>query len=297
MKYNQFKVLTYLEKTQENKISQRNISENTDISLGTVNKTIDELKKEKYITDDLSVTEKGLKALEPYRVKRAIFIAAGFGSRMVPITLNTPKPLVRVHGTMIIETLLDACKKAEIEEIIIVRGYLKEQFDALLNKYPNITFIDNPYYTEQNNISSVYLAREYLQRSYVLESDLYLSNPDLIQKYEYCSNYLGKYVERTDDWCFETKNKVIKRIKRGGVDCYHMYGISYYTEEDGKKLSKDMEDFYLNVPGGKDCFFDEVALNHFKDHYNIVVRDCKEGDIVEIDTFNELKEIDSSYDV
>ena len=82
------------------------------------------------------VTLKGYEVLEPYRVKKAIFLAAGFGSRMVPITLNTPKPLVLVHGKRIIETLLDAVVEAGIEDITIVRGYLGEQFDVLLHKYP-----------------------------------------------------------------------------------------------------------------------------------------------------------------
>ena len=132
--------------------------------------------------------------LEPYKVKRAIFLAAGFGSRLVPITLNTPKPLVMVHGKKIIETLLDAVVASGIQEIIIVRGYLKDQFDVLLKKYPNIKFIDNDYYNEANNISSAYLIRNYVENAYIFESDLMLYNPNLIRKYEYSSNYLGKFV-------------------------------------------------------------------------------------------------------
>lgn len=87
------------------------------------------------------ITAAGFAALEPYRVKRAIFIAAGFGSRLVPITLNTPKPLVRVHGVRIIDSLLDAVSAAGIEDVWLVRGYLGEQFDQLLYKYPNIKFL------------------------------------------------------------------------------------------------------------------------------------------------------------
>ena len=58
-------------------------------------------------------TPAGAEAMEPYRVKRAVFLAAGSGSRLAPSTLNTPKPLVRVHGKRIIDTLLDACAKLE----------------------------------------------------------------------------------------------------------------------------------------------------------------------------------------
>ena len=130
----QFEILVYLSEQSE-VCSQRNISEGLNVSLGTVNKIVKELTEEGFI-DRGSITSKGLTALEPYRVKRAILMAAGFGSRMVPITLNTPKPLVRVKGVRIIDTLLDALLAAEITEIYIVRGYLAEQFDQLLYKYP-----------------------------------------------------------------------------------------------------------------------------------------------------------------
>ena len=77
------------------------------------------------------ITQTGKEALEPYKAKRAVFIAAGYGERLRPVTINTPKPLVRVHGKRIIDGLIDACIAAEIPEIIIVRGYLGEQFDQL----------------------------------------------------------------------------------------------------------------------------------------------------------------------
>ena len=143
------------------------------------------------ITDGRVLTQKGYMSLEPYRVKRAVFIAAGFGSRLVPITLNTPKPLVRVNGTRIIDTLIDAVLSAGINEIYIVRGYLAEQFDQLLYKYPMLQFIENPAYNEANNISSIMCARYLLRNAYVLESDLLLKNPSLIRKYHYTSNFLG----------------------------------------------------------------------------------------------------------
>ena len=183
----QFDVLVTIEQNKKSKYTQRDISSDTNISVGLVNKIINELFNAGYIDSDSKITENGLKALEPYKVKRAIFLAAGFGSRLVPITLNTPKPLVMVHGKRIIETLLDAVVKAEIPEIIIVRGYLGEQFEILLHKYPNIKFIENDLYNQANNISSAYLVKDLLENSYVLESDLLLSNPKLIRKYEYSS--------------------------------------------------------------------------------------------------------------
>jgi len=290
----QFDVLTFLENEKdEEKLTQRNIARLTNLSLGTVNKVMIFL-GENGLFENKSLTAAGLKALEPYRVKRAIFIAAGFGSRLVPITLNTPKPLVRVKGVRIIDTLLDAVCAAGIDEIIIVRGYLGEQFDQLKYKYPNIRFLENPIYNESNNISSIMCVRYMLQNAYVLESDLLLNNPALIKKYQYASNYLGVPVERTDDWCFETGNGIITRIRVGGQNCHHMFGISYWTQNDGARLADHIKQVY-EMPGGKERYWDQVALEYFIKDYAVEVRECTFDDIIEIDTFNELKKLDNTY--
>ena len=292
---NQFEILTNII-VENDKLSQRRISELTGLSLGTVNKTLLELSDNNYITDEYKITKSGIEALEPYKVKRAIILAAGFGSRLVPITLNTPKPLVLVNGKKIIETLLDAIVAAGIPEIIIVTGYLHECFDILLKKYSNIKLVYNSKYNEANNISSAYLVRDKFESAYVLDSDLYLTNQKLIRKYEYRSNYLGIRVDRTDDWCLETKNGIITDEKIGGMNCNQMAGIAYYNSTDGKRLNQDIYDVY-NSPGGKEKFNEQVALIDKKENYKIYIRECNRGDIIEIDTFNELKAIDKSYDV
>ena len=292
--YNQFIILTAIERAKK-KLSQRDISTITNLSLGTVNNNILYLKNNELIDNNYFITEKGLSILEPYRVKRAIFLAAGFGSRLVPITLETPKPLVFVNGKMMIETLLDAVIKTGIQEIVIVTGYLSDKFEILKNKYPNIRFIYNKNYNEANNISSAYVVKDLFQNAYVLESDLILYNQNLIRKYEYYSNFVGKWVDKTDDWCFDVKNNVIVNQKIGGTNCFQMYGICFLNSTDGKEMKKDVEMVY-NMPGGKEKYWEQVMLSVFKDKYKIHVRNCQEGDIIEIDTFNELKLIDKSYE-
>ena len=281
--------------TSDTVLSQRDLEKNTGYSLGTVNKTVKELTDLGYLENG-SVTAKGIDALEPYRAKRAIFIAAGFGSRMVPITFNTPKPLVRVHGVRIIDRLIDGCLRAGINEIIIVRGYLAEQFDQLLYKYPMIKFLENPVYNEANNISSAMIARYLLSNAYVFEADLVLSNPDIIRKYHYQSDFLGIRKDRTDDWCFEVKNGIITDEKVGGQDCWQAIGISYWNDSDGNRLSQDIADVYAS-PGGKERYWEQVPLVYKKENYSVEIRECFEDDIVEIDTFRELKAIDKTYDV
>lgn len=291
----QFDLLSYLSALTEAP-SQRKIALQLNLSTGNVNQSLKELTALGYLENGL-LTQAGLDALEPYRVKRAVFIAAGFGSRMVPITLNTPKPLVRVNGKRLIDTLLDGVITAGIEEIYIVRGYLGEQFDQLLYKYPNIQFINNPIYNEANNISSALYARHLLQNAYVMEADLLLYNPSLIQKYQYSSNYLGVKVEKTDDWCLKTNSQgFVKKMGIGGLDCYHMYGISYWNAEDGKKLEDHIQQVFQS-PGGKERYWDQVALEYYLDQYNVRVRECTFQDIIEIDSFSELKQLDKSYQV
>lgn len=289
----QFDVLTYLESVGNAESTQRDISNGSGSSLGTVNKVLEQLRQDGLVKNN-HITEKGIQALEPYRVKRVVMLAAGFGSRLVPVTLNTPKPLVRVKGVRMIDTLLDAVAAAGIEEVIIVRGYLGEQFDQLLYKYPNIKFVENPAYNESNNISSAMCVRYMLRNAYVMEADLVLYNPKLITKYQYTSNYLGVPVEMTDDWCFETKNRVITKVKVGGVKCHHMFGISYWNEADGAKMAEHIKEVF-NMPGGKERYWDQVALEYFIKDYKIEVRECTFDDIIEVDNYSELKELDSIY--
>ncbi len=289
----EFDVLTKIE-SAEIKLSQRELSRLTGYSIGTINSTLAFLEENK-LTKDSMITEKGITSLEPYRVQRVIFIAAGFGSRMIPITLNTPKPLIRVKGERIIDSMLDAVLKAEIREIIIVRGYLAEQFDQLLYKYPNIKFIDNPSFNEGNNISSALCAKEYLSNSYICEADLILKNPSLITKYQYSSNYCGIKCDFTDDWCLFKKKGRISGVSVGGENGWRMLGISYWNSEDGNLLRECLEKAY-KMPGGKERYWDSVPLSVFNDKFNLEIRECSFDDFIELDTFNELKEIDKSYE-
>ena len=288
----QFDLLNTLSSASRS-VSQRGLAALTGYSLGSVNKTLKELTNAGCIENG-ALTEKGFAALEPYRVKRAIFLAAGVGSRLMPITLNTPKPMVRVNGVRMIDGLIDACLAAGIEEIYVVRGYFAEQFDQLLLKYPMIRFIENPVFHETNDISSAYYARHLMRNAYVFESDLILHRDRLIKKYHYTSDFLGVYKERSDDWCFEVKDGVITAEKYGGLDCWQMIGISYWDHEDGAKLEDHIARAY-ELPGGRDSYWEQAPLTVFRDQYRVKIIPCLDGDVTEIDTYKELKAIDPAY--
>lgn len=236
-----------------------------------------------------------LAALEPYRAKRAVLLASGFGSRMLPITLNTPKPLVNVGGRSIISTLLDALISIDIKEIYVVTGYLKEQFELLRREYPTVTLLENPLYDTTNNISSACVARAHFRNAYAFESDLFLRNPSIIKKYRYQTCYFGTPVDTTLDWCFETENGIIADLHKGGSNCHHMFGISYWSSEDGAKLERDLQECFDESDENKQRFWDDVPCILRRDNYRIHIEECSLNDVTEIDSYQELCQIDSRY--
>lgn len=275
-------------------LTQREVAELTNQSVGNTNRLIKELTASGLI-DNGTITTSGLAALEPYRVKRAVFLAAGFGHRLLPVTLNTPKPLVRVKGKRIIDGLLDQCISLGITEIYIVRGYLGEQFDQLLHSYPSVQFLENPIYNEANNISSAMCARYLLSNCYVFEADLILK-PGLLKRYHYTSDFLATYQERCDDWCFKVKDGFITDELLGDYDAWRNCGVSYWSETDGKRLAEHLKEAY-EAPGGKELFWEQVPLHVFKGSYQVAVVPCSEQDVTEIDTYKELKAADNTYTV
>ncbi len=289
----EFSLLTALTE-QQTALSQRSLAAVVGFSLGTVNKLLRSLEERGLIREGL-ITEEGLAALEPYRVRRAVFMAAGFGSRLVPVTLDMPKPLIPVHGRRLIDGLIDAVLDAGIEEIIVVRGYMAEKFDVLKEKYPQIRFVDNLRYAEANNILSALCVKDLLQNAYIFDADLMVQNPGVICSYHYTSDFLGIPMERTDDWCFSVKNGIIQEEKRGGLDVYQVIGISYWDAEDGARLAEDLETA-VNMPGGREYYWEQVPMAVLRQNYRVAIKPCRMEDIQEIDTFTELKAIDPSYE-
>ena len=294
----EFEILAYIDKEGKKEYDTRILSNELRISASTAKVVLDKLMKMSYINKTngtLSVTKKGYEALEPYRVNKAIILAAGFGSRMMPATADRPKPLVSINGVRILDTLLDAFIKVGIKDITIVRGYKKECFDELLTKYPSLTLVDNDIYARTNNISSVMKVLDKICHCYLCEADLYIMNPEIIKKYQYTSNILGAYSLETDDWSFRMDEKgCITNYQKGNTHCYNYYGISYWTQEDGEKLQVDFEQVYKE-PGGEDYFWEFVPLVLRKDRYQVEIRHCEKADIMEIDNYYELAQLDPSY--
>lgn len=225
-----------------------------------------------------------------HHVKRAIIMAAGKGERLLPLTNKTPKPLIEVNGRRMIETVIEALRENGISDIYIVVGYLKEQFGYLVEKYPGIRLIENPYYEHCNNISSLYMAREYLDDCMILDGDQIIYNPSVLAPDFERSGYNAVWTEEeTSEWLMTVEDGIVTSCSRtGGKGGWQLYSISRWSSEDGKRLRKHLEaEFEQNKR--RKIYWDDVPLFCYPKEYQLGIWPMNRDDVVEIDSLEELE--------
>ncbi|MBD5390741.1 NTP transferase domain-containing protein [bacterium] len=229
-------------------------------------------------------------------IERAIILAAGLGNRMRPLTLSIPKPLVKVNGIRMIDSVVEALHANQIYEIYVVVGHLKEQFEEWVKGYSGITLIENPYYNSCNNISSLYCARNHLENAIVLDGDQLIHNKDILFKGFQKSGYNSIWIEQeTNEWVQQVEeDRVVSCSKTGGNLGWQLYSVSRWNAEDAKKLKKCLEHEF-DVQKNRQIYWDELALFLYKDEFNLGVYPMRANDVVEIDSLDELIEMDHSY--
>lgn len=224
-------------------------------------------------------------------------MASGLGTRMRPLTDNTPKPLLKVNGKPMVETVIDALEKRGVAEIAIVVGYLGEQFAYLTEKYDNVRLFINRDYETVNNISSIYYAREFLRAGncFICEADLFLHKENVLCRELKQSGYFGRRVNgHTDDWVFDQdETGRITRVGKVGDDCCAMVGISYFMREDAALIADAVENAY-GEGDYESLFWDEIVDRNL-DELNLCVYPLEEDEIIEIDTPQELEAVNERF--
>lgn len=109
---------------------------------------------------------------------KAVILAAGMASRLRPLTLNTPKCLLKVGERSLLQRSMDALVQNGIKDFVIVTGYLHEMIENFVREQYgdtiDVTFIQNEVYETTNNIYSLWLARPEAEGEDILllDSDL-----------------------------------------------------------------------------------------------------------------------------
>lgn len=269
-------------------INQRLLSESCGHSLGIVNRSIRNLIKDGYLDEWVRPTEKAHKELKEKAPKNAIILAAGFGMRMVPINTETPKGLLEVNGEPLIERIIKQLHEVGIQEIYVVVGFMKEQFEYLIDEY-GVELVVNEEYAAKNNLYSMKLVLDHLSNTYVIPCDIWCDRNPFHRNELYSWYMVSDLIDDDSSVRVNRKMELVTIPKNSGGNS--MIGISYLLEEQASIVRERIRQ--LCKDGHHDGSFWEVALYN-KNRMIIQAKVVHATDVVEINTYEQLRELDSA---
>ncbi|TAN67280.1 CTP--phosphocholine cytidylyltransferase [Paraclostridium sordellii 8483] len=226
---------------------------------------------------------------------RAILLAAGMGTRLRPLTLTTPKSLVEVNGKPMLERQIEFLREIDIDEIIVVTGYLNEKFEYLREKY-GVKLIHNDKFDIYNNIYTMYLVREYLGDSYVIDADVYLNRNFLERDIEKSTYFSGYKTGFKNEWKLEyDENNKVSNIIVGNGEGYILSGISYWSKSDASIINKELEK-YIENGKFKDLYWDDVVKDNLS-KLDVYIRKIKSEDSFEVDSLRDLSNLNELLNI
>lgn len=268
-------------------INQRILSELSGHSLGVVNKCLRELMDRGFLDESAQLTALSKEMFRSRAPRNAIILAAGPGMRMAPVSLSAPKALLEVNGERLIERQIQQLGEAGITDITVITGFMKDSFEYLIDGY-GVKLIYNPDYTSKNNLSSLLLAADRIGNTYIVPCDIWCDkNP--FRKNELYSWYMVS--DLVDGESSVRVNRKMELVKVGEDEPGNgMVGISYLLTPEAQVVKDRLKK--LAGDGKYDGSFWEEAL-YGKDRMLIRARVVHGSDVVEINTYEQLRELDS----
>lgn len=269
-------------------INQRILGEVSGYSLGVINRSLRSLISAGYLTEEFNPTRKAQHEYERNTTRNAVILAAGFGMRMVPINLVSPKGLIEVNGETLIERLIKQLNEVGIKDITVVVGFMKEAFDYLIDKY-DVKLVVNTEYATKNNLASLNLVRDGISNTYVVPSDIWCKDNPFDRHEMYSWYMVSESLNENSEVRVNRKMELVR--VREGSNGNSMVGIAYIAEEDSKALHDRIN--IMNKYGKHGNDFWESAL-YDKDKMFIQAKVVPSGDVIEIDTYEQLRELDGA---
>lgn len=266
--------------------SQRALSEITGHSLGAVNQALSSLGEGGYL-DGFSLLPRARKRIQACRPQNAILLAAGYGMRMIPIQQERPKALLCVRGEKLIERQIRQLQEVGIRNITIVVGFMKEKFDYLIDLF-GVKLVVNPLYYRKNNLASLALVRDQIANTYVLPCDLYCTQNPFSTSELYSWYLMSDLPDAESGVRINRKKEIVKTARGEGLS---MVGISYLCGEDADRVRANLAAYDRN-PRFDDCFWEEALYE--KNKMFVKARQVSAGDVIEINTFEELRAVDDT---